>query len=69
MIESPVIERWKAESLHEAILAILKKRFRAVPRDITKALRAVQKEKKLITLNVVAADCADLDAFRQAIMP
>ena len=67
MIESPVVKRWKAESLHEAILDVLKDRFHSTPRDVTKPLRAILDEKKLRQLNIVAAKCADLDAFRQAI--
>jgi hypothetical protein len=67
MIESPVVQRWKAETLHDAILEVLKDRFHATPRDLTKPLRAILDEKKLKRLNVLAARCSDLDAFRQAL--
>jgi hypothetical protein len=67
MIESPVVQRWKAESLHEAIIAVLKERFDAAPRDVTKLLRGLRDEKRLIQLNVLAAQCHNLDAFREAI--
>lgn len=67
MLESPLIQKWKAESLHDAIVAVLKNRFGAVPREVTKPLRALREEKKLITLNVLAAKCRDLDAFRDAL--
>jgi hypothetical protein len=68
MIESLVVKRWKAETAHEMILEILKDRFPAVPRDVTKALRAILDEKKLRGLGRVAAKCADLDAFREALL-
>ena len=68
MIESPVIQRWKAESLHEAILAVLKERFGSVSRELTKLLRSTSDEKKLIRLNVLASQCADLAAFREALL-
>jgi hypothetical protein len=67
MIESPVVQRWKAESLHEAIIAVLKNRFNAVPRDVAKQLRNIRDEKRLIQLNVQAAQCEDLDVFREEI--
>ena len=68
MIESPLIQQWKAESLHEAILAFLKGgRFGVVPRTVAKALRSIHTEKKLIALSELAAKCPDLDAFREAL--
>jgi hypothetical protein len=68
MIESPLVQQWKAESLHEAILAILKERFGAVPRDVTKAIRGLHAEKKLIKLNVRASQCQDLESFRLSLL-
>ena len=65
--ESPLVQQWKAESLHEAILAVLKERFGAVPRDVTKAFRRLHTEKKLIKLNVLASQCSDVDGFREAL--
>jgi hypothetical protein len=68
MFESPVLQRFVARRFHEAILAVLKARFRSVPRDVTKHLRAVLDEEKLIALNVRAAQCPDLEAFREALL-
>lgn len=67
MIDSPAIKRWKAETAHEMILEVLKDRFAATPRDITKSLRAILDERKLRRLNLLAAKCKDLDAFREAL--
>jgi hypothetical protein len=67
MIESPVVQRWKSEGAQDLILAMLKKRFKTVPRDLTKSLRAIQDEEKLAALSFRASDCKDLDAFRQAL--
>jgi hypothetical protein len=68
MLESPVIEKWRAEACHELILDALKDRFGSTPRDITKQLRAIVKEKTLRRLSRIANKCADLDAFRQALL-
>jgi len=67
MIESPVVQRWKAETAHELILEILKDRFHTTPRDVTKPLRAILDEKTLRRLNLLAAKCPDLDVFRDAL--
>ena len=68
MIESPVVQRWKAEAIHNVILAVIRNRFKTIPRDLTKQLREIQDEAKLISLSVVASDCPDLAAFREAIL-
>jgi hypothetical protein len=68
MLESPLIQQLKAESIHEVILTLLKDRFRTVPRDVTKQLRKIIDEKKLRKLNLSAAKCRDLDAFREALL-
>lgn len=68
MIESPVLQKMLAGTLHKAILAILKDRFGAVPRDVAKLLQEVLAEKKLTALIVLAAKCADLQAFREALL-
>jgi hypothetical protein len=68
MIESPLLQKMRAETLHEGILAILKDRFQTVPRNVTKLLRAVIDEDKLRSLNVFAAKCLDLETFRQALL-
>ncbi len=49
-------------------LGVLKDRFGTVPRDVTRLLRAVIEEKKLRKLNVLAAKCPDLEAFRAALL-
>jgi hypothetical protein len=68
MIESPVLVKLLAERSHKLILEVLKERFSTVPRDVTKHLREVLNEKKLIALNVLAAECADLEEFREALL-
>jgi hypothetical protein len=68
MIESPLLQRMRAETIQEAILEALKARFGTVPREVTKLLRGVLNEKKLKKLNGVAAACPDLEAFREALL-
>ena len=68
MIESPVAQRWQAESLHEAILAVLKDRFGNTGRDIPKALRTIRESSRLVALNVLAANCPDLETFADALL-
>jgi hypothetical protein len=68
MIESPVLQKFVAERIHEVILEFLKGRFEAVPRDVTRLLREILNEKKLKKLSRVAAKCPDLEAFREAML-
>ena len=68
VIESPLVQQWKAEAVHEVILDLLKDRFTTVPRDVSKQLRAIVKEKKLRELGRLAMKCRDLDAFRDAML-
>jgi len=68
MIESPLIQKVIAESIHQDILALLKDRFDTVPRNVTKSLREVLDEKKLRQLILLAAKCPDLEAFRDALL-
>jgi hypothetical protein len=68
MIESPVLQRMRAETLHAAIRVVLKGRFRTVPRDFTKHLGEIIDEKKLQELTLLAATCPDLAAFRDALL-
>jgi len=68
MIESPLVQQWKAETLHEAILDLLKDRFGTVPRDVTKQLREIVNERKLRRLNLRAAKCRDMESFREALL-
>jgi hypothetical protein len=68
MFESPVLQKWRAETLHKAILAVLKARFGAVPRDVTRLLRQILDDERLTTLTVLAAQCPDIQAFRNALL-
>ncbi len=68
MLESPLLQKMKAETLHDAILALLKHRFGTVPRDVTKHIRAVVNERRLQQLNIVASTCPALEAFRDAVL-
>lgn len=68
MFESPLLTKMIAERFHKAIEKVLKARFGSVPRDVTRLLREVLDEEKLITLNVLAAQCPDLEAFREALL-
>jgi hypothetical protein len=68
MIESPLLQKMLAERSHGHILAFLKARFGAVPRDVTRPLREILNERKLTKLTEIAAKCRDLEAFRQALL-
>lgn len=68
MIESPLIQKVIAESIHQDILALLKDRFDTVPRSVTKPLREILDEKKLRPLILLAAKCPDLETFREALL-
>jgi hypothetical protein len=68
MFESPVLQRFVARRFHEAVLDVLRARFGTVPRSITKHLREVLDEEKLRKLNVLAAQCPDLQAFRAGLL-
>jgi ribosomal protein L29 len=68
MIESPLLQRLIGSKLQEAVQDVLKARFRAVPRDVARLLGDILNEKKLRKLNVFAAKCPDLEAFREALL-
>ena len=68
MFESPMLQKMLAGKMHETILDLLKVRFGTVPRNVTKPLREILDEKKLRQLNVLAAKCPDLQAFRDALL-
>jgi hypothetical protein len=68
MIESPLLLKMRAGVLHKGILAVLKARFGTIPGSITKQLQGILDEEKLTNLNVVAAQCPDLEAFRDALL-
>jgi hypothetical protein len=68
MIESPLLERMRAETIRDLTLADLKTRFGSVPRDITKRLTAIIDEEKQRQLHNVAVVCKDIAAFREALL-
>jgi hypothetical protein len=68
MFESPLLQKMIAESIHKVTLNILKARFGTVPRDVARHLREILDEEKLGKLSVLAAQCADLQAFRDAVL-
>ncbi len=68
MFESPLLQKMIAENLHEAIQEALKARFGTLPRDLTRLLREILDVRKLKHLTGVAAKCADLQAFREALL-
>jgi hypothetical protein len=67
MIESPMLQKWVAENLHEAIEEALRARFKSVPRDLLSDLHKIINERRLKKLTGIAAKCPDLDAFREAL--
>jgi len=68
MIESPLLQKMMAERDHKHILEALKDRFGTVPSDVTKRLCEIVEEKKLSQFMRLANKCADMDAFRQALL-
>ena len=68
MFESPMLVKMMAETIHKITLALLKARFGTVPRDVTRHLRAILDEEKLTNLTVLAGQCPDLAAFREALL-
>jgi hypothetical protein len=68
MIESPLLQRMRAETLQGGILDLLKDRFHSLPQNVTTPLREVLVEKKLKKLLLLAAKCPDLQAFREALL-
>ena len=68
MIESPLLQKMRAETLQEAICVLLKDRFGTVPRTVNKPLREIIDENKLQQLILLAAKCPDLQTFREALL-
>jgi hypothetical protein len=68
MIESPLMQKMMAEAHNRATLRILRGRFGTVPRDMTKRLGEIIDEERAADLNVLAAQCPDLQAFRDALL-
>jgi hypothetical protein len=71
MIESPLIQeivaRSRQEGKQEAVLELLQARFGSVPPDIVLHLRGIMDEQKLRDINIRAALCPDLEAFRASL--
>ena len=68
MIESPLLQKWFAERMHKAINEVLKARFGSVPRDVTRLLRQILDEERLTTLTVLAAQCPNMETYREALL-
>lgn len=68
IVESPLIQKAIAGRIQALILAVLKDRFKAIPRDVAKLLRDELDEKKLVSLNILAGKCPDIESFRDAIL-
>jgi hypothetical protein len=68
MIESPLIKDLMAETLQKAILELLKRRLGKVPRDVRRLLAEVKEEPLLIQLNIAAAECESLAAFKERLL-
>jgi hypothetical protein len=68
---SPTIQRVKAEAARQnsrrSILRLLTKRFASVPEELAAHLQTVEDQDKLDTLLDYAVDCANLEAFGNAI--
>lgn len=68
MFESRLLQKWFAERMHNAIREVLKARFGSVPRDVMRLLREILDEERLTNLNVLAAQCPDMEAFREELL-
>jgi hypothetical protein len=68
MFESPLLQQWFGEKMHKAIHKLLKARFGSVPRDVSRLLHEILDEDRLIDLNVLAAQCPDMETFRNALL-
>ncbi|HEY7427766.1 MAG TPA: hypothetical protein VH682_26280 [Gemmataceae bacterium] len=68
MLESPFLQKMRADTIHKVILAVLKARFGSVPRDVSRLLLEVLDEEKLTALSVLASQCPDLESFREALL-
>jgi hypothetical protein len=64
---SPLVQKYLAEKTHDIILEILKGRFRRVPPDVSERLRTVLSYKKLRRIMGIAAQCSDIQAFRNGL--
>jgi hypothetical protein len=65
MIESSIIAEYQAEGMHKMVLGLLRTRFGPIPADMRTALTSIYDHERLFRLNMVAAHCPDLNAFRR----
>lgn len=68
VIESPMLVKMRAETIQKVTLALLKARFGTIPRNVTKLFQNILDEKKLTALNILAAQCTDIEEFREALL-
>lgn len=68
MFESPLLMKLIADRFHKTIGRVLKARFGSVPRDVTRLLGEILDEERLSNLNVLAAQCPDMEAFREGLL-
>jgi hypothetical protein len=68
MFESQLLQKWFGEKMHKAIEKVLKARFGSVPRDVKRLLHEILDEERLTNLTVLAAQCPDMAAFREALL-
>jgi hypothetical protein len=65
VIESPTVNRWKAEAKVEALLGLLKGRFDSVPAEAKEQIKATTALDVLQRWVILAATADSLDAFRR----
>jgi hypothetical protein len=68
MIESPLIQKVRAEAQHGDILDLLKDRFGKVPREVAEEVARIIDTKKLRRFLILAAKCRDMEAFRVGLL-
>ena len=66
VIESSVVNEWKAEQAAVMLVAVLETKFGTVPPELDATIRKTMDPKKLQTWNTQAATAATLDEFRAA---
>ena len=67
ILESPLIQELMVQQTHRDILQVLEARLNAVPPEITLQLRTVMDEQKLSELLRLAAQCRDIESFREGL--
>jgi hypothetical protein len=64
MIESPLLEEFRAEIQQKGIQQVLEVRFGTVPSEVFTSLQPFQDEEQLTNLLRQASVCSSLEAFR-----